>query len=571
MRITFSKSWVVLAEEQIYLTIPNLVRLLRIFSPFHGSSLTSVTHYHEADSPSLTIEEWAAKKDEYRVTAHGIALPFPLLRRNSNKTLYDIYETKVLPSLRRVLACHGIISFTPVMEYRYPPYDKSEGLETLLISTCDGVISMWPAAAKAVLNLFWRHGADEVVDNMQVEIYHPIKYYGDESKRLPNDPLLLESLKNIKEKVVTAVHSLIPQIWTSIAYHSRKHPVSDDAAKPTVIIFCKPQSKANFSLVENEIYQLLKNFPVNIGLEILPGEITSSQDKNPLYLRSIPKNPANGASIGVEGNGNQAATLGGWLMLNLKNPSRQVKCGLTCYHSIRCAGKSTVSNTDTNGILPNDSTARVNIQYPAASDAQKTLKILQELASEDADYKEEISIFKQRMSDPYIGTVVLASGYRLQENHRLDWALFESSKTFTPNRPPPASIIGPRKLPIKRYVQTEGSKVRKIGTFKPGDWVSKQGRTTGVTCGYINELRRDINWVHLNTRSDEWEIMSDYEVFAAPGDPGSMVLNTNGELLGLLFAIDPQCSRLDPAFFTPFNAIQNDVNQLTNGGFLSLD
>lgn len=52
-----------------------------------------------------------------------------------------------------------------------------------------------------------------------------------------------------------------------------------------------------------------------------------------------------------------------------------------------------------------------------------------------------------------------------------------------------------------------------------------------MTCGYINELRRDINWVDLNTRSDEWEIMSNYEIFAAPGDSGSMVMNV-GSCLG---------------------------------------
>lgn len=146
-------------------------------------------------------------------------------------------------------------------------------------------------------------------------------------------------------------------------------------------------------------------------------------------------------------------------MLNLKNPFRQVKCGLTCYHAITCADEAGISNMDANGILLSDSTARVNIQYPAALDAQKTLKTLQELASEDANYKERVSIFKERMSDPNIGTVILASGYRIRQNHRLDWALFESSETFTPNKPPPASRINPQKLPIKQYVQTEDSKV----------------------------------------------------------------------------------------------------------------
>lgn len=58
--------------------------------------------------------------------------------------------------------------------------------------------------------------------------------------------------------------------------------------------------------------------------------------------------------------------------------------------------------------------------------------------------------------------------------------------------------------------------------------------------------------------------------FAAPGDTGSIVTNAQGEVVGLLFAIDA-CAKHSSGFMTPIAAIQQHVGGMTDGGFLGLD
>ena len=101
----------------------------------------------------------------------------------------------------------------------------------------------------------------------------------------------------------------------------------------------------------------------------------------------------------------------------------------------------------------------------------------------------------------------------------------------------------------------------------------KKGRTTTYTSGNINRMRRRINWQHLLPPriSHEMEIMSHDGNFSEPGDSGSLVINSHGEMVGMLFATDPYPGNFAAAFMTPSSVIQQDVKRLTNGGYLSLD
>lgn len=68
----------------------------------------------------------------------------------------------------------------------------------------------------------------------------------------------------------------------------------------------------------------------------------------------------------------------------------------------------------------------------------------------------------------------------------------------------------------------------------------------------------------------EFEAMTGYARIAVLGDEGSMVTNEQGELVGLLFAID-YGNNYGSALMTPIAAVQQNVREMTDGGFLSLD
>lgn len=71
--------------------------------------------------------------------------------------------------------------------------------------------------------------------------------------------------------------------------------------------------------------------------------------------------------------------------------------------------------------------------------------------------------------------------------------------------------------------------------------------------------------------SYEFEINSHDGDFAEAGDSGSFLLNSAGELVGILFGTDPFGGRFEFALMMPISEIQEDVRRLTDGGFLSLD
>lgn len=499
-------------------------------------------------------------------------MPFPLKRKPSNQHLLDIYDAKIRPFVAQILAENGVGSYLSAnLECLFRPPHESACLETLVILSEDENLDLWSMAADAVRFEFLQRGASEIDPHVQVEIRHPTRFYNDRSTVLPNDPELLMMLEGIRNQMLHTVNSLLPKAWTSIAYHLRANLLLNDPGRPTVIIFCKRGSSFNFDLVLSQILHLLDNTTLDIRVEILPGEIVSSRDGDPIFLRSLPEKPLNGASISIEDRGDGAGTLGGWVYLNIPGTPRPIKCALTCYHVVRPVDENVAQHTDANGVRPNDSRGHVNVVYPAAGDSIHTMKKLAapELAQSFGELRSTLS---NLLSKPPMGQVVLASGQRMQNTHRVDWALIETPETFTPNKPPPSSNLQPYQDPHDSiYSISPDFKARVFGHPKVGDWVVKQGRTRPITSGYVNGMRRNIYWHHLDIASDEWEVLSSPNGrFAAPGDSGSWVFNRHGEVLGVLFAIDPNLNNHDAGFFTPMHLIQDDVKELT-GGFISLD
>lgn len=422
------------------------------------------------------------------------------------------------------------------------------------------------------------HGAIQITPKLQVEIRNPEKFYNDVSRVLPDDHQLIEALVNIQPEIINAVRSYMGESWSSIAYHTRVSRQADDNAlgKPTIIVFCYPGSACDYDEAEDHILQILTAVSVEVHLEFLPGQITPATPQSglPLNLDDTPPKPLNGSSIGVGGNTSEAGSLGGWVVLNLPKQRLTIRCAITCYHVVRSPDSTIATHTDTHGVMLNDQRGHVRVQYPSAYDATYTLSELEKTCSQNPDDAKAAMDYKAlsaRFSNPGIGKVMLASGYRNKNGYLSDWALIESPSTFSANKPPPKEAILKRELPQNPpYTQNRDSEVREFGKVKLGDWVTKFGRTTGCTTGEINKMDR-VTPGPLGMTTMRVEILSHFSDFAAPGDSGSMVTGQRGELLGFVDSIDKSPGRFDVGFMTTIQRIQDDIRAITGDGFISLD
>lgn len=147
----------------------------------------------------------------------------------------------------------------------------------------------------------------------------------------------------------------------------------------------------------------------------------------------------------------------------------------------------------------------------------------------------ELEKMRHHHAYPVIGNVFAFSGLRKNaSNRRMDWALFDTPETHPRNKPPPKSayttnVQFPEGLSFA-YTLTEDSYVRNIGVMKQDSWVAKTGRTSGVTSGIVNSMKKFVHWQQHGTFcSEEIEVIGLGKDFARGGDSGSIVTNKSGD------------------------------------------
>jgi len=227
-------------------------------------------------------------------------MAFPLRRTGGNPGLEEVYSTHVKLLIAHTLSQYRISSEVQILGFLHQPYQESKGQETLVVNTNDTNTSSWAAAANAILSLFSQNGAEEVVRRMQVEIRNPAKMYNNISQPLPDDEALIRTLKSIREEIIDTASAVFRGMWSSIAFHScvDGRDIYDTVPKPTVIVFCRPNSTCIFKAAEDHLMQLLNKVLMQVHLEILAGEISLAKGK-PIFLNDIPQKPRNGASISI--------------------------------------------------------------------------------------------------------------------------------------------------------------------------------------------------------------------------------------------------------------------------------
>ncbi|KAI9759914.1 MAG: hypothetical protein M1840_003071 [Geoglossum simile] len=383
---------------------------------------------------------------------------------------------------------------------------------------------------------------------------------------------------------------------------------------PLTIVLTAPEVYG-LMIIQNQIRRTLDSNGYNeIGLEIVRGKVIRNAiaSIDPLCTDNHQLAAGMGVSIGPK-NTCESGTLGGYIYLRYPSGER-VQLGLTCYHVVRpgIVGHHK-ADCDASGIEVASAIGRaVTLTQPSKTDHEdikKTrkesissvgarlgvlesrledmkMKILHGIKSDDqaqpirsAIESENVQLskleklkssskeFYQQFSS--FGHVFAASGFhRSPENHQMDWALIEiDEKRRPPNsRVPTHDKKGRELVALDKLYRPTGPP-----TLETSVW--KKGRTTEFTRGMISHLKVDVfpDGMASGQPSTEWVIVDERGTrnwwFSEAGDSGSMVVNHDSQLVGLLIG---GCEALCFTYMTPYAALVADIEQKT-GGIVELE
>lgn len=387
---------------------------------------------------------------------------------------------------------------------------------------------------------------------------------------------VLKACQSVRSDLLDEIRAHCGSAWSSVAFHLRTHLGYNPGAKePTVLVYCHKASRCNIDALESAFLRIISKAQVELCLEILPGSVTSAYSplNKPKILCNTSEEPFNGASIGFKGDTETAGTLGGWFMLNLLD-SPPIKVALTSYNLFGNIESGRRQQLDLTGLSLKQmkEIESLQVQYPASSDAMATIKEL-EVLSLDPDCPSGnlqcLEKIRRAATAPTIGNVIATSGHRLNENsRRMDWAIIQVSGRMTENKPPPAAHLtdlGYPRFGPAGYRVTSDSIIQQTCEIRPGSWVVKNGKSTGVTSGRVSRLTRLVQWENQQ-ESEEVDVVGLTKDFAQAGDSGSFVVDEDGNLVGLLIATDLITSC---GLVTPIEELLADVKAMT-GGYLTM-
>ncbi|KAF4345316.1 hypothetical protein FBEOM_720 [Fusarium beomiforme] len=188
-----------------------------------------------------------------------------------------------------------------------------------------------------------------------------------------------------------------------------------------------------------------------------------------------------------------------------------------------------------------------------------------------------------------LGQLYAASGFtrRSEENFRLDWALIQVKKAREGSNRLPGEEEWEQAIPelgLRPYATFDKPLKQQKNSLLPlpqpkggstlpyTETLYKKGSRTGVTKGSFYDLKASCQLKdddHVSPRpSNEFIFMSDSakDVFAAPGDSGSIAYDSTGAVLGLLHrGHQPNGTNDEPyAYVTPIELIFKDIKEFLN-------
>ncbi|ELR05087.1 hypothetical protein VC83_00172 [Pseudogymnoascus destructans] len=534
---------------------------------------------------ACSVEKFAASKDAFRVAPTlKLPTPEPCDSKRCSEKVRDITEM-LFGDIIEAAETFGISCQTIEVYHMWQRGLPQTAKDTIILSTLDIDTARWEAAANHILGM-----VEEVVVDIKfrVEIRNPDLMYSDISMPIRDDEVC-KILKEIAPAIKAEVERSCPNLWTSIAYHSRRrYDVHDDPGNATIMLFIEPKSVSLWGLIEERLQEAIESVQsarqFNISLEILPGfnipAITPSEHMlkgSDMYHDEIPASPENGASIGPRLSTTGSGSIGPVVYFKAHDKAERQKGILTCHHVISSGDPQGRRNNDKFGIgLDGRKTnRRININWPSRQDIDYTTQQLKEYIASGKDKSNEsastlASITQRFTPTSSIGHVAYSSGMRLnQDQTRMDWAFIAlispGPGDAMENMLPPRSAFDLQfKVPdFKDYKVAPGDRMSNIHELIPKSWVGKKGRTSGATAGRVGEMKRTVQWRN-GMESEEFEAFSHKSgrEFAQPGDSGSMVFDLQGGWVGMVIGMD---SREDCGYVTSAHELIADIEAKTKG------
>ncbi|KAI9763271.1 MAG: hypothetical protein M1840_000802 [Geoglossum simile] len=532
-------------------------------------------------------------------------LPCGLYAVKSSDRLARDWETILRPKVLSALDEHDVRprSILPIHQ-RDGLSSPIQGGETILISAPSSYHkdNNWFHAVMDMRRFFGSIGWMDLI----VEISDREETYLNTWAIRRGEPII-EQWPNIRELLLQQLKVDEAAVLQSISIFRRGK--SEERTKcPFTIVLTAPEVYG-LMIIQNQIRQTLdSNGYSQIGLDIIRGRVVRNAiaDIDPWSTDNYQVAAGMGVSIGPK-NSSESGTLGGYI--HLRHPSgRRIQLGLTCYHVVRPGiAEYNKAACDTSGINVMSTIGRaVALTQPSKTDhddistARKSSiasgeKHLETLKSRLADIEAkilygarsesqaqpirsaiesvevELSKLKKLLltSEKFysqtssFGHVFAASGFhRSLDNHQIDWALV----TVDEKRQPPNSKIPTHDTRERRLVPFD--KLQKPTcppTLEAPVW--KKGRTTEFTNGVISHLQTDvfIDGIASGQGSTEWVIVDERGVkflFSERGDSGSMIINPDGQWVGLLIG---GCDALGYTYMTPYATLVADIEQKTGG------
>lgn len=109
------------------------------------------------------------------------------------------------------------------------------------------------------------------------------------------------------------------------------------------------------------------------------------------------------------------------------------------------------------------------------------------------------------------------------------------------------------------FKQARDCIVKGVADPVPGEAVLKVGRTTGCTYGRVNGIRNAAILDTAETPTSEYVVLGNDGVsFSEPGDSGAWVINTKGEVVGVVTGGNNGVS-----YIKPIKTILKDISKET--------
>ncbi len=458
----------------------------------------------EESEGMMSIHEYLAKADAYRVGAPETLRPMPLLnlQLSQNSPLpaqLDYIQSKVVEifaSHEVSYSCIDIVSRTTVGG------GQAAAQETVLVTCRQDTTRSWGEVARQCARFFFEQGFPQ----LQIEIVHLEKFFLPFEHPLRDDhPVLRDwNWETVGKEVTKTMRYHLTGLWNAIGVYNYGRTLA--TAVPTIVVTVDQGAIADWSSMTKILVQILSRYGMGyLQVEFTPGQVSLPDGKTIpriIPVENLPRQPVVGASIGIH-HDTGAGTLGGFVVLTKGN--QRLYCGLTTHHVVRPSDKLLAARHNQNGIKPGqpDQSTATTIVYPAQDDLMETIeyhqKVLDHAQRDIAKAQAEINsgldsrhnqatvtwgttVIDQEVltlqhlqtlqQSPILGKVIASSGKHLRPNGSLlDWALINitNQAAFTPN-------FGYAHPGMKqaRFMASATTPIFALGDMKAGAWYSKK-------------------------------------------------------------------------------------------------